>query len=95
MGIPSSRREQNHNICVARSVAESAFGGSPLKMTYVTMKAMPMGWINSIVLIQNFVRNMIHEICKIPSNIEANKLSKVVGGDAVVTCMDAFDYVPG
>ena len=54
------------------------------------MEAIPMGWINSVDLFQDCIRDMIFGICKLPSD----RVNEVVGGDAVVTCMDGFDYFP-
>ena len=36
----------------SKPVARSAFGGTPGEMTYVAMRAVPMGWINSVALLQ-------------------------------------------
>ena len=40
-------------VVFAKKVAMSAFGGAPGVTTYVAMRAVPMGWINSVALLQH------------------------------------------
>ena len=47
---------------------------------------------HSVDLIQNFILCMVCKICRVPSNLEANELSKVVDRDAVATCRDGSDF---
>ena len=39
----------------SKPVARAAFGGLPGETTYVAMRAVPMGWTNSVALLQNCV----------------------------------------
>ena len=77
----------------SKLVACSAFGGLPGKMTYVAMRAVPMGWTNSVALLQNFLRNLLYKTIGVPRNVDVNPRQRVLKGDAVVACMDGADYL--
>ena len=76
----------------SKKVSCAAFGGPANEEAYVGIRAVPMGWINSVDLIQNSIRRFVFPTCKVPSELEANPLRKRVSGDAAITCMDSFDY---
>ena len=76
----------------SKKVSCAAFGGPANKETYVSIRAVPMGWINSVNPIQNFIRRFVFRTCKVPGELEVNPLQKRVSGDAAITCMDGFDY---
>ena len=77
----------------SKMVACSAFGGLPGKMTYVAMRAVPMGWTNSVALLQNFLRNLLYKTIGVPRGLDVNPRQRVIRGDAVVACMDGADYL--
>ena len=77
----------------SKIVACSAFGGPPGEKTYVAMKAVPMGWTNSVALLQNFLRNLLFKTLEVPPQLEVNPRQRVIKGDAVVGCMDGADYL--
>ena len=52
-----------------------------------------MGWLNAVDVIQNFIRRFVFQTCDIPPHLEARKDKPPPKGDAVVVCMDGFDYV--
>ena len=62
-------------------------------MTYVAMRAVPMGWTNSVALLQNFLRNLLYRTIGVPRGIDVNPRQRVLRGDAVVACMDGADYL--
>jgi len=76
----------------SKQVAATAFKGVAGVLNWVVMKALPMGWINSVALIQNFIRNLVFKHCHVSPSLEVNPRQRVVRGDAVVTCMDGFDF---
>lgn len=76
----------------SKQVSKAAFGGPPGEKTYVAMRGVPMGWINSVDLIQNFIRRLVFGKCQINPALEVNPFNRRLSGDAVITCMDGFDY---
>ena len=62
-------------------------------MTYVAMRAVPMGWINSVALLQNFLRNLLFRTIGVSWKLDVNPRQRVLKGDAVVACMDGADYL--
>ena len=77
----------------SKMVASSAFGGLPGRKTYVAMRAVPMGWTNSVALLQNFLRNLLFKTLKAPPDLDINPRQRVLRGDALVACMDGADYL--
>ena len=66
----------------SKKVSKAALGGPPNEITYVAMRAVPMGWINSVDLIQNFIRRFVFKICEAPPALEVNPKQKRVADDA-------------
>ena len=56
----------------SKKVSMAAFGGSPSESTWVAMRGAPMGWINTVDLIQNFIRRLVFQACEVPSCLEVN-----------------------
>ena len=78
----------------SKKVSKAAFGGPANESTYVAMRAVAMGWINSVDLIQNFIRRFVFKICEVPAELEVKPQLKRVANDAALTCMDGFDHFP-
>ena len=70
-------------------VASSVFGRTPEKMTHVAMRAVPMGWTNSVALLQNFLRNLLYKTIEVPRKVDVNPRQRVLRGDAMVACIIA------
>ena len=47
-----------------------------------------MGWINSVLLLQNFLRNLLFKTIKVNEAVDVNPRQRVIDGDALVGCMD-------
>ena len=77
----------------SKPVASSAFGGRPGGSTYVAIRAVAMGGINSVAWLQNFLRNLLFKTLRVPAELEVNPRQKVLSGDAVIGCIDGADYL--
>eukprot|EP00435_Cladocopium_sp_Y103_P026303 s2664_g6.t1 len=78
----------------AKQVKASVFGGSPSEMTFVGMRVVPMGWINSVSLMQTVVRRLVFGLSKIPESSEVSKLKWFPTDDSIsVVYLDSYDEV--
>ena len=68
----------------SKLVASLAFGGTPGKITYVAMRAVPMGWTNSVALLHNFLRNLLYKTIKVPRKIDVNPKQKTSMANMVI-----------
>ena len=76
----------------AKRVSARVFGGPATEMTYVGMAVVPMGWINSVALMQTVVRSLVFGLSKVPSDSEVSKLKWFPEDDSVsVVYLDSFD----
>ena len=48
-----------------KQVDASVFGGAAGSMTHVGLRCVPMGWINSVDVIQNFIRRFVFGTCAV------------------------------
>ena len=76
----------------SKTVASSAFGGNPGRRTWVAIRAVPMGWINSVALLQFVLRRLLFKTIKVNESLDVNPRQRVIDGDALVGCMDGADY---
>ena len=68
------------------------FGGPPNEDVYVGMSVVPMGWINSVSLMQSVVRTLVFGVSAVPEDSELSKLKCFPEGDSVsVVYLDSFD----
>ena len=74
-------------------VPACVFGGDPNVMTYAALRSVPMGWINSVNVIQHFIRKIVFNVCGAPAELEIHKLKSRPTRNAAVVCMDGFDFV--
>ena len=58
----------------AKKVSARVFGGPPNELVYVGMAVVPMGWINSVALMQTVVRTLVFARSNIPEESEISKL---------------------
>ena len=57
----------------SKKVDASALGGTAGELTYVAITVCPMGWVNAVDLIQNFIRNFVFQIVGVPRFSEMRK----------------------
>ena len=74
----------------SKMVASSAFEGTPGKMAYVAMRAVPMGWTNSVALLQNFLRNLLYKTIKVPREVDVNPRERVLHAWMELTTLPDF-----
>ena len=77
----------------SQKVSRGAFGGNPAEETYVAVRMVPMGWLNSVDIIQNFIRRFVFAACKFSPGMEVRKDKPFPPGDVAVVCMDGVDVV--
>ena len=76
-----------------KQVDASVFGGAAGSMTHVGLRCVPMGWINSVDVIQNFIWRFVFGICGVCPSLEIAPNKVMPQGDAAIVCMDGFDLV--
>ena len=80
-------------IAFSMPVSGFAFGLESADEVFVGLRAVPMGWINSVDLIQNFIRRFVFNLIRVPASMEMGPKTKMPEGDIAVVCMDGFDLV--
>ena len=76
-----------------KQVPQSAFGGSTHVLTYVYIKAVPMGCTFAVDVMQSMARNYVFKLCGVPSNTELRRDGPMPDGDISLVCLDGFDYI--
>ena len=56
-----------------KPVARSAFGGDPNEVSYVYMRAVPMGWLGAVDVMQSMARRLVFDTCGVPPEAELRK----------------------
>eukprot|EP00435_Cladocopium_sp_Y103_P039769 s532_g10.t1 len=78
----------------AKQVPSSIFGGSPDQMSWVGMSVVPMGWINSVSLMQTVVRQLVFVESGIPLESEISKMKQFPGdSSASLVYLDSYDEI--
>ena len=77
----------------SKRVPKSAFGGAADEWTYAGLRCVPMGWINSVDIIQNFIRRFVFRTVGVSPDLEVSRVHPFPTGDAAVICMDGFDLI--
>jgi len=78
----------------SKKVRSSVFGGPPDEMSYVGLQVVPMGWINSVALMQTVVRRLVFGLSRVPEASEVSKLKWFPEDDSVsVVYLDSYDEV--
>ena len=80
-------------VAFSMKVSKGAFGGNPAEETYVAARIVPMGWLNSVDLIQNFIRRFVFNSCNISRSMEVRKDRPFPPKDVAVVCMDGLDVI--
>ena len=63
-------------LTFSKQVDARVFGGTAGEMAWVGMTVVPMGWINSVALMQTVVRSLVFEESGIPPDSEISKLKR-------------------
>ena len=77
----------------SKTVAGTALGLPSADPVYVGMRMVPMGWVNSVDLIQNFIRRFVFKTLGVSPEAEVQRAVSVPSGEAAVVCMDGFDLI--
>ena len=87
-------REWGGLMTFAKQVPASVFGGSPDEKSWVGMNVVPMGWINSVSLMQTVVRQLVFVESGIPFASEISKM-KLFPDDpsASLVYLDSYDEI--
>jgi hypothetical protein len=76
-----------------KRVPASAFGRDANELVYVSMRAVPMGWLGAVDLMQCMARRFVFGLCGVSSSTELLKNKPLPEGDISVVCMDGFDFI--
>ena len=60
---------------------------------YAGMRMVPMGWVNSVDIIQNFIRRFVFKTLGVNPLSEIQRGVPVPRGEASVVCMDGVDLI--
>jgi len=76
----------------AKQVSGAVFGRAESERAFVGMRVVPMGWINSVALMQTVVRTLVFGMSGIPEASEVSKLKWFPADDSVsVVYLDSYD----
>ena len=79
-------------MCFGMKVDAKIFGGQPGKQVFPSMAVVPMGWCNSVSVIQSVVRTLVFDEAGIPEDSEVSKLKKMPEVDDLsVIYLDSYD----
>ncbi|CAK0841665.1 unnamed protein product [Prorocentrum cordatum] len=76
-----------------KQVPLSAFGGDPNVMTYVGMRAVPMGWVGAVDVMQYMARKLVFHTAAVSPICELRKDKAVPSEDIAIVCMDGYDHL--
>lgn len=78
----------------AKQVPSTVFGGPPGQMSWVGMNVVPMGWINSVSLMQTVVRHLVFVESGIPMSSEISKIKPFPDeASASLVYLDSYDEI--
>ena len=77
----------------SKMVAGTALGLPSAEPVYVGMGMVPMGWLNSGDIIQNFIRRFVFKTLSVNPEFEVQRQVLAPRKHAAVMCMDGFDLV--
>ena len=49
-----------------KPVAKRSFGGDPNEVSDVYMRAVPMGWLGAVDVVQSMARRLVFDTCRVP-----------------------------
>eukprot|EP00959_Pyramimonas_sp_CCMP1952_P459965 9479104-Pyramimonas_sp.AAC.2 len=62
-------------------------------MTYVGMRAAPMGWVGAVDVMQYMARKLVFQTAAVPPFCELRKDTAVPTQDIAIACMDGYDHL--
>eukprot|EP00435_Cladocopium_sp_Y103_P042417 s906_g11.t1 len=78
----------------SKQVSSAVFGGSPDQLSWVGMRVVPMGWINSVSLMQTVVRQLVFAESAIPLSSEISKMKRFPeDSSASLVYLDSYDEI--
>ena len=81
-------------LCFSKKVDGRVFGLAPGRQVYAGLTVVPMGWINSVAVIQCAVRRLVFGLSKVPESSEVSKLKRFPNEDSVsLVYLDSFDEI--
>ena len=80
-------------IVFEKQVSGLAFGLSSPDPVYVGLRAVPMGWLNSVDLCQFVCRRFVINVVGVLESLELRPRKATPREDVAVLCMDGFDLV--
>ena len=81
-------------FCFSKKVDAKVFGLAPGEQVYAGLTVVPMGWINSVAVIQCAVRRLVFGLSKVPESSEVSKLKRFPDEDSVsLVYLDSFDEI--
>ena len=79
-------------MCFEKTVDGKIFGLTPGEHVYPAMSVVPMGWINSVTVIQSVVRSLVFQGADIPEDSEVTKVKRLPKcDDLTVIYLDSYD----
>ena len=76
----------------SKQVSSKIFGGPAGEKSWVCMNVVPMGWINSVSLMQSVVRTLVFEESQIPESSEISKMKRFPeDNSASLVYLDSYD----
>ena len=75
-----------------KQVSSAVFGKDTNNLPYVYMRAVPMGWLGAVDVMQAMARMLIFEDCGVPPGTELRKDSNLPEGDVSICCVDGFGF---
>ena len=62
------------HLIFEKPVSKSAFGGDPNEVRYVYMRAVPVGWLGAVDVMQSMARRLVFDTCRVPPESELRKI---------------------
>ena len=73
-----------------KPVSSAVFGKDANEVSYVCMRAVPMGWLGAVDLMQAMTRRFIFKDCGVPPSTELHKDINLPQGAVLAVCMDGL-----
>ena len=76
-----------------KQVSSAVFEKDANSLSYVYMRAVPMGWLGAVDVMQAMARRLIFKDCGVPPSTELRKDSNLLECDVSIVCMDGFSFI--
>ena len=76
-----------------KPVPKSIFGGPADQLCYPCMRAVPMGVVFAVEIMQSMARRFVFKLCDVRRETELNKDFPIPDKQISVVCMDGFDVI--